>query len=231
MKYKKLIAAGCSFIQGCELGDENGSKGYSEHTYPALIAKHFDLSYECLAYGGASNTSIAHMILNHDISDSILLVQWTYEWRVGMHLAMECNADHRNGTHWFDFAPNNWLFDDTKFAPDRYIKKLVKMGVHEFTENFYKYLGNDNTFLYLTDLAMKSVLYYAQQNNSKPIFFTASPNLQGMNGCRGFGPDNIDFLSYCTLNNCPIAPMGHPLHQGHRLTADYVLQNVNIKDD
>ena len=69
------------------------------------------------------------------------------------------------------------------------------------------------------------------KKNAKAIFFTASPNLQGMNGTRGFGADNIDFLSYCTLNKCPIAPMGHPLHQGHRLTADYVLQNVNIQDD
>ena len=229
LKYKKLIGAGCSFIQGCELGDENTDRGYSLKTYPALVAKHFNFPYECLAYGGASNTGIANMLLNNDIQDAIILVQWTYESRVGMHINVKNNPLHKNGSKWFDFAPGNWLFDPTRFVPDRFVKKLVSNNVHKFSSDFFKYVGNDETFLLMADLSMKSVLYHCQQKNAKVIFFTAMDRLLGLNGCLGF--DNLSWLEFVSEHKCKFAPMGHPLHDAHRLTADYILKNVNMFDD
>lgn len=229
LKYKKLVAAGCSFIQGCELGDENSKLGYSVQTYPALIAKHYDLRYECLAYGGASNTGIANMILNHDIHDSILLVQWTYESRIGMHTNFAVNPQNKNGNKWFDFAPGHWDFDDSKWDLTNLSRKLMSAGIDKFNNDFYRFAGNDETFLLITDLAMKSVLYQASVQNVKVLFFTASDSLIERNGCMGF--DGYNFLEFSHKHKCPMGYYGHPLHEAHRLTADYVLQNVNIKDD
>ena len=229
LQHKKIIGAGCSFIQGCELGDENSSLGYSVQTYPALIAKHFDLPYECLAYGGASNTGIAKMILDHDIQDAILMVQWTYESRIGLQINLDADKENKNGINWFDLAPNNWLFDSKRWTIPTYVKNLIAGGVDKFQENFYKYAGNDETFLLLTDLAMKSVAYQASQKNAKTIFFSASDNLLGLNGCQGF--NGQDFVAWANDNNCAIGQYGHPLHEAHRLTADYIIDNVNMFDD
>lgn len=229
MKYKKLIGAGCSFIQGCELGDENNPRGYSIKTYPALVAKHYNLPYECLAYGGASNTGIANMILNYDIQDCIILVQWTYESRIGLHINVDNNPLHKNGIKWFDFAPGNWLFDETRFVPDRFVKKLVANDVHKFSMDFYRYIGNDETFLLMSDMAMKSVLYYTQQKNAKIIFFTAMDRLLDVNGCLDF--EGMSWIDFVFKHKCKLGPMGHPLDEAHRLTSDYILKHVNIIDD
>lgn len=230
MKYNKLVGAGCSFILGCELGDENSKLGYSVDTYPALIAKHYDLPYECLAYGGASNTGIANMILNHDLEDSILLVQWTYESRIGMHTNFDINPQNKNGTKWFDFAPGHWDLDPNVDIGSALPRKAMSAGIHKFNDDLYRYAGNNETFLFIADLAMKSTLYHASlQKNVKVLFFTASEDLIGRNGCMAL--NDLDFVTFAGKNNCPIGPYGHPLHEAHRLVADIILQNVNMFDD
>lgn len=226
---KKLIGAGCSFIQGCELGDENSELGYSLDTYPALIAKKLNLPYECLAYGGASNTGIAKMILNHDIQDSILLVQWTHVSRLGFDINLQADPTNINGINWFDFAPRNWLFDKSRWHTPKYIEKLSTGGVEKFQQDFYKYVGNDETFVLYSDLAMKSILFYAQQQHAKVIFFTASDQLIGVNGCMAFEGKN--FTAFAENHRCAFGQHGHPLHQAHQMAADYILENVNIIDD
>jgi len=226
---KKLIGAGCSFIQGAELGDENSKLGYSVDTYPALIAKKLNLSYDCLAYGGASNIGIAKMILDHDIQDAILMVQWTFESRVGLQLNLKVNPMLKNGINWFDLAPGNWLFRKDIWSPPKYMRNLATSGFEKFQEDFYKYVGNDETFVLYSDLAMKSVLHHAQQQNAKVFFFTASDRLIGINRCMAF--EGKSFIAFAKKHSCPIGKLSHPLHQAHQLAADYILENVNIIDD
>lgn len=229
MKRKKLVAAGCSFIMGCELGDENSKRGHSVYTYPALIAKHMDMSYECLAYGGASNTGIANMIMHHDIQDAILLVQWTYESRIGMQTNFNMNSTHKNGANWFDFAPGHWDFDPDVDIGSALPQKAMVAGIDKFNNDLYRFAGNDETFLLMADLAMKSTLHHASLHNAKVLFFTASDQLIGRNGCMGFEGKN--FLQFAHSHNCDMGPYGHPLHAAHRLAADHILQNVNMFDD
>ena len=60
-QYKHLVSAGCSFIHGSELGDE---VPFSQSTYPALVAKQIESTYDCLAYPSASNQGIAKKFYN-----------------------------------------------------------------------------------------------------------------------------------------------------------------------
>ena len=208
---------------GCELGDENSKRGHSVYTYPALIAKHMDMS------GGASNTGIANMIMHHDIQDAILLVQWTYESRIGMQTNFNMNSTHKNGANWFDFAPGHWDFDPDVDIGNALPQKAMVAGIDKFNNDLYRFAGNDETFLLMADLAMKSTLHHASLHNAKVLFFTASDQLIGRNGCMGFEGKN--FLQFAHSHNCDMGPYGHPLHAAHRLAADHILQNVNMFDD
>ena len=60
-QYKHVVSACCSFIHCSELGDE---VPYSQSTYPALVAKQLNASYDCLAYPSASNQGIANKIFS-----------------------------------------------------------------------------------------------------------------------------------------------------------------------
>ena len=79
----RLIAGGDSFVWGSELKDHKhgGPKGYSLSTYPALLAKHYSLDYECIAYPGIGNKEISARVLKSLSNDSMVIVSWTWQSR------------------------------------------------------------------------------------------------------------------------------------------------------
>ena len=82
-QYKHVVSAGCSFIHGSELGDE---VPFSQSTYPAIVAKSIDASYDCLAYPSASNQGIAKKILQHNPAHhTMYIVQWPPQTRQSSH--------------------------------------------------------------------------------------------------------------------------------------------------
>ena len=78
LKYKKLVSAGCSFIQGSELGDE---VPYSKNTYPALLAKHYNLDYDYIINIQGDMLDVTYKtiesIINNINSDRQLLTAYT----------------------------------------------------------------------------------------------------------------------------------------------------------
>ena len=59
-----IVAGGDSFVWGSELADSphGGPDGYSRNTFTALLAKNHE--YQCAAYPGNANDSIARMTIN-----------------------------------------------------------------------------------------------------------------------------------------------------------------------
>ena len=66
---KKVKSFGCSFSFGTDLPDINNNQP-SKLTWPALVANHLDLKYECYAVGGCGNLQILENILNQ-VMDAI----------------------------------------------------------------------------------------------------------------------------------------------------------------
>jgi hypothetical protein len=77
-----LVAGGDSFVWGSELADSShgGNGGHSLRTFPSLLAK--DHEYQCVAYPGNANDSIARMTMiaceQNKNKKQIALVCWTF---------------------------------------------------------------------------------------------------------------------------------------------------------
>ena len=78
---KKLVAAGCSFIFGNELADQQGTSP-SVSTFPALLAKDLGLTYQCVAVpGSGSDSHVRQVIENVDQDTGLVVVAWSYAGR------------------------------------------------------------------------------------------------------------------------------------------------------
>lgn len=78
----KLKSFGCSHIWGSELKDsraESVNVRYSNSTWPALLARHLNLEYECNARPGVGNLYIAEQILAAaELEPALFVINWTY---------------------------------------------------------------------------------------------------------------------------------------------------------
>jgi hypothetical protein len=77
----KLKSFGCSFIWGTDMPDESMTpRVASKLTWPGLVAKHLDYSYESFAYPGVGNLFIADRVLNQLASndDAFYIISWTF---------------------------------------------------------------------------------------------------------------------------------------------------------
>jgi len=93
-----LKSFGCSFIFGSELLDSDIDSVIctpSQHTWPALVAKHLDFEYECYASPGSGNLQILERLLNQlptITSSDVVIIGWTWIDR-------------------FDYCNNSWDAD------------------------------------------------------------------------------------------------------------------------
>lgn len=222
-KYKQIVSAGCSFIHGSELGDE---VPYSQSTYPALVAKSIDASYDCLAYPSASNQGIAKKILQHKpIQHTLYIVQWTYPSRFGVNLNFEIKDKNKNKTTWFDLAPNSWDYNPKAFHEyTEYSKQLVDMGIPDLSEQYYKYTGNNDQFMFQTEMCIKSVQQHCADHAADYLFYTATSDLLELKNVHGF--DNKGFVEWAKDSKYNHGPYKHPLHEAHSDAASLVALSI-----
>ena len=223
-QYKHIVSAGCSFIHGSELGDE---VPFSRHTYPALIANEYKTSYECLAYPSASNQGIAKKVLSHKPKpDTLYIIQWTYPSRFGVSLNFTIQDKNKNKTNWFDLAPNSWDYNPKAFHEyTEYTQQLIDLGIPDLSEQYYKFTGNHEQFMFQTLLCIKAVSSHLQQQNAKGIFFTATTDLVAIPEVNGF--NNRGFVDWCDAQGFEVGPYKHPLHEAHRYAAINVMENLS----
>lgn len=232
MKYKKLVSAGCSFIHGSELGDE---VPFSQQTYPALLANHLAIDYDCIAYPSASNQGITKKILDYkDKQDCLFVIQWTFPSRLGVNLSYKYADKNNKQTHWFDLAPNNWDLIGHFQEYKEYTAQLKTLGIDKLSNTVYKHMGNDENFIFQTKLCMDCVKLNLTEAKAQYLFVAGCNDIIGI-GTR-FGQSNIasfenkGFVEWCKHKNFDIGKFKHPLQQAHRSAADYLVSNVNMFD-
>ena len=206
-QFNRIVSAGCSFIHGSELGDE---VPYSQSTYPALIAKHLKVDYNCIAYPSASNQGIAKQILESKADwQSFYIVQWTYPSRFGVHLNQSIKDKNKQPTTWLDLAPNSWDYE---------------MGIPELSKKIYTYTGHKQ-YMFQTELCMRAVKGYLDSQGAHYLFLPACNDIAEltMHSFQGKG-----FIEWCTDKNFPVGPHKHPLQQAHQEAFALLLDTVNI---
>lgn len=217
MKFNKILSAGCSFIQGNELGDEHP---FSQFTYPALLAKHFHVPYDSVAYASASNQGIANRLFQYnDYNNTLVIVQWTYPSRFGVNLSYSYTDKKGQKQTWFDLAPNNWdlqnVFDDDQ----SYAFKLKELGIDKLSNTVFKHFGNDENFLFQTKLCIESTKNFLMNKKVPFVFFCTTP-LADTNTF-----DNLGFIEWCDKHSFPKGKYNHPLHDAHQFACEYILDN------
>jgi len=227
LKYKKIIGAGCSFIHGSELGDE---VPYSNKTYPALLAKHFGVAYDSIAYPSASNQGIAKKIFEYEDKENCLfVVQWTFPSRLGVNLSYQYENKHSEKTNWFDLAPNNWDLIGYFHEYRDYTAQLKTLGIDKLSNMVYKHIGNDDYFIFATKLCIDAVKLHLMESQSQFLFVAGCDAI--VNYPDIFSFEHKGFVEWCTEKNFKLGPFKHPLHEAHHNASQYILNHVNIFND
>ena len=227
LKYKKLRSAGCSFIHGSELGDE---MPYSNHTYPALLAKHLGVPYDCVAYPSASNQGIAKKIFDYeDKKDCLFVVQWTFPSRLGVNLSYQYTDKNGQKTNWFDLAPNNWDLIGYFHEYREYTEQLKTLGIDKLSNMVFKHMGNDDYFMFATKLCIDAVKLHLLESHSHFLFVAGCDAIVNCPDIISF--EHKGFVEWCTDQNFKLGPYKHPLHDAHHNASQYILKHVNMFDD
>lgn len=215
----KIKSFGCSFIFGTELSDqyyENITSIPSKLTWPALIAKHKNLKYECYASPGAGNTRIAEQVLSQLQTNepAIYIIGWTWIERF----------DYYSQTK---LVWNNWktitAWDDNEIS-EFYYRNLHSQYLDKFNSLMSICLclkqlqdsGNKFLMTHMDELIFEQEFHFSSamqlmQDQIRPYL----NNFDGMN-----------FLDWSLKNNFPIGTKGkHPLEQAHQAAAEYVLNH------
>jgi hypothetical protein len=232
MLYKSVIAVGDSFTRGDELADcpyhtmspLTSRITFSQHTWPALIAKSLNIDYVSEAVGGRGNQWISFAASGNIKQDTLLIVNWT----------------------WFERFDYINTYDDTWLTTHpRHENKL--------DHYFYKNIDNDIWNLHRNLQQMHSTIQLLKQNNIKFIMTCLDPGyvttladirpdsfinlsihttwVAAINELHKqvvpyiLDFDGMTFLEWTKINGWKVGPNGHPLEDAHTAAAEYMLVN------
>lgn len=212
----KLKSFGCSHIFGSELADQKHTF-YSRNTWPALMAKHLGLNYECFAWPARGNLFIAEQVIKQIANPGIFVINWTYIDRFDYQDPQSTNPGFPGGNRdtWNTCNPNI-----TNAAAQCYYKhlhselqdKLVSLMQIKLCIDLL--IQNNRPFImtYVDDL-----LFDQTWNTNPAVEYLQQqikPHMSTFNG--------QNFLMYAQAHGT--APDGHLLEAGHAACADYALE-------
>lgn len=204
-----LLAGGCSFTLGNELSDHRHENDVSHLTWSALLAKDMGMDYACAAIAGASNQTIARLIINSLVRQraNFVAVMWTFTSRYEYH--------------------------------DRHIKDYKQVSVELSKRDpkvnaFYDICGDDEvqelqtsftSFLLLQEiLKNQNIPYVFTSADSNPLqrFLAQRPNdsiaslisLIDWSRWHWIGNEQEGFFEWAS-KNYPCGSKGHPLESAH----------------
>lgn len=208
-----LKSFGCSFIFGSELHDDGWGGPYataSNHTWPALWAKHLSLPYCCYAKPGSGNIRIAEQVLNQLCTNepAFYVIGWTWIER-------------------FDFVqrPRDSWCTITAWDSDDIAKSYYRDLHSQYLDKLHGLIAIS---LVLQQLKKQGCQYYMTYMDSL-LFETefhcsdAMKLLQQDLQSQLHNFDGENFLEWSRIQGFPIGTRGkHPLELAHRSAFEYV---------
>jgi hypothetical protein len=186
-----IVAGGDSFVYGSELNDCTDNHpihqyGHSKNTFFGLLAT--DHEYQCVAWPGFGNDSIARTVINacEKNSDVFVMVSWTfpgrYEFRFNYDTGQKTSPWH---------VINPWsltsdigeiekeFFSDDSWVLEEYKKNLNRTqqnGIQAFADAFYRNVGSSEYWEIYSTLKEISYLQNYLKNKNIPFMFTCADN-------------------------------------------------------
>lgn len=215
----KLKSFGCSFIFGSDLADDGRQGTYptpSQLTWPAHLARHLNLDYECHARPGSGNLQILERLLNqipNGISSDLFVIGWTWIDRF----------DHYNANFNPRISLSPWstiMPVDQSDLATTYYKHLHSEYKDKFSCLSYIKLAIDT----LTQHRIPFVMTYMDR-----LLFDqrwhVSPSVTHLQSC--VAPhmtmfDQQTFLEWSRANHYPESPAWHPLETAHQAAGNLI---------
>jgi hypothetical protein len=216
----KLKSFGCSFIFGSDLADD-GYGGpcatFSQLTWPAHLAKHYNRDYSCYARPGAGNLQILENILNQSaVSDcnDLFVVGWTWIDRFDYY-----DSNHNpkiKRTPWSTIMPI-----DTTDVARVYYRDLHSEYRDKFTCLCYLKLAIDtlrqkNIPFIMT--YMDELLFDQRWHITPSVEYLQ----QYIKPCMTKF-DGLTFLEWSRKNGYPETAQWHPLESAHQAAAELMI--------
>lgn len=221
----KLKSFGCSFIWGSELPDERPGPGlpnsqHSNLTWPALVAAALGHEYQCRAWGGTGNFSIAHQVLNELERDRgqpcWYVINWTWIDRFDY-------VDPQYHTAWRTLRPN-----EHSELHEQYYKNI-------HTEMQDKLMSLSQINLCIDQLQklrvpyistyMDHLLFEKKQHNTAGAYFMQKNIQPYMTDFEG-----QNFVQWALALGHPITRAGHLLETGHAAVAENILYRLGVNE-
>ena len=208
----RIQAFGDSFIYGTDLSDCKNKQGIGgEHsllTWPALISKKLNLTYECYAEAGRGNSSILANVLAHSKKNSLIVINWSWIDRF----------DH----HFSDF-----IWPEVISPDDSELSRYYYKNIHTELDDKFRNL----TMIYATQQYLKSkgcsfISTFMDKlildNKFHSPKFVSILQKQIKKDLKTF-PKGQTFLEWSRANNYSESEGWHPLERAHEKAAEYWL--------
>jgi hypothetical protein len=215
----KLKSFGCSFISGTDLHDDGRHLPVptpSQYTWPALLAQHHNLEYQCYARGGSGNLQIAEKILNQltiDTDPTIYVIGWS----------------------WID------RFDYTESTPRHYWKTIMPIDTDKKADIYYKDIHSEYRDKLTTLMNVKLAIDALKASGNQFIMtymddlmfdtrWNTTPAVSALQSyCKPYMTriDNKSFLEYSKEKGFEISQTLHPLEAAHQ-SAFEVIDSYNL---
>jgi hypothetical protein len=205
-----LKSFGCSFIYGSDLSDiDNNYRFPSQLTWPALIAKNLELSYQCHAWPGVGNLYILEQLLIQLSSNKpeLCVIGWTWIDRF----------DYNDSTN------NQW-------------QTIVPIGTDNLTKTYYKNLHSQYRDKLTTLIYIKTAIDFLKQKDCPFImtymdelifeteWHTSPAIIDIQNYIKPYMTkfENKTFLDFSKEKGFPISETLHPLEPAHQAAFDLI---------
>ena len=218
----KIKSFGCSFIYGNDLHDDNRNGKFatpSQYTWPALIAKQLQTSYECFAKPGSGNLNILERVLTHaaiEDNNTVYVIGWTWSDRFDY---VEISPDINRRDDWRTICPVT-----TGPVAEHYYRHLhselrdklttlvhISLAIDVLTQNSIPFV-----MTYMDDIIMDRQWHAPISVSS--LQDRVRPHLHNFEG--------HTFLDWSRQQGFEISATLHPLEPAHAAAADHMLKLV-----
>ena len=199
----KLKSFGCSFIFGSELQDPNSS-------WPALLAQHYGLEYQCHARPGSGNLRILESVLTAlaDPEPAVYVIGWTWIDRFDY-------ADPATD-RWRSILPADTT-DQAQYYyrhfHSQYRDKLSTLIHIKTAQDAVQAAGHRLIMTHMDDLIFETAWHCSPAVTQ--LQHSILPNIMQF--------ENQTFLAWAQKNGHEISALWHPLETAHRAAADLMI--------
>lgn len=212
---------------------------HSKLTWPAMLATHLNLPYECYAWPGVGNLFIAERVLNQVNDPAFFVINWTYIDR--FDYTITCKQEEMGNLRLkADSGCTEW---DT-LRPD-HVERTAEDHPNRISNAkfYYKNLHSQYRDKLVTLMQIKSCIDILKEKQlsflmtcqDSLIFETKWHTTPAIEELQRYIRPHIKFFlgsssmdMYAKGRGCNFGPNGHPLEDGHRACFEYVLANFGV---